>query len=228
MDACCICSLKASILCFSSVHAHILFHTGTTVEWDQVSLQDLVSVSPSSIVRVASFNCGMKQNMNILYKFCVGVISDLSNFAGVPILQKQEVCITKMVGSVNSTNERCWKCYCYIACLPESTRSISQHLGEPWLQLYDLTTVTYGCRCNLVRECRARSSRLSWLCQSVTCWLRLSWLCQSVTCWVRSHDHNMSAHCSRIFLLLIERSVVDYRVMKVPIHYTCLQWLQNV
>ena len=96
-----------------------------------MSLQDLVSVSPSSIVRVASFNCGMNQNMNILYKSCVGVIPDLSNFAGVPIWQKQEVSITKMVGSVNSTNERCWKCYCYIACLPESTRSISQHLGEP-------------------------------------------------------------------------------------------------
>ena len=56
-----------------------------------MSLQDLVSVSPSSIVRVTSFNCGMKQNMNILYESCVGVKPDLSIFAGVPIRQKQEV-----------------------------------------------------------------------------------------------------------------------------------------
>jgi hypothetical protein len=46
----------------------------------------------------------------------------------------------------------------------------------------------------MINECQVRLSRLSWL-------------CQSVTCRVRSDDHNMSSHCSRVFLLLIERSV---------------------
>jgi len=59
---------------------------------------------------------------------------------------------------------------------------------------FAISQLSHGCRCNLVRECQARSSRLSWL-------------YQSVTSRVRSDDHNMSSHCSRVFLLLIERSV---------------------
>jgi hypothetical protein len=45
---------------------------------------------------------------------------------------------------------------------------------------FAISQLSHGCCCNLVRECQARSSRLSCL-------------CQSVTCRVRSDDHNMSS-----------------------------------
>ncbi len=47
--------------------------------WDQVSLQELVSVSPSSNERVTSFNCGMNQNWT-WFSDPVLVTPDLSEF----------------------------------------------------------------------------------------------------------------------------------------------------
>ena len=66
----CIYFLKASVLCFGWVHLSILLHTSTTIKWDQVCLQDLASVSPCSIVRVTSFNCGIKKNEHDLVILC--------------------------------------------------------------------------------------------------------------------------------------------------------------
>ncbi len=43
---------------------------------------------------------------------------------------------------------------------------------------FAISQLSHGCHCNLVRECQARSSRLSWL-------------YQSVTSQVRSDDHNV-------------------------------------
>jgi hypothetical protein len=96
---------------------------------------------------------------------------------------------------VYTTNERCWKCHGYIV-----FHNLLRVQAKVWVSLehnFGISQMSHGCCCNLV-ECWARLSRLSWI-------------CQSVTCQVRSDDHNMSAHCSRVFLLLNKRSVCQLR-----------------
>ena len=84
---------------------------------------------------------------------------------------------------VYTTNERCWKCHGYIV-----FHNLLRVQAKVWVSLkhnFGISQMSHGCCCNFV-ECWERLRRLSWL-------------CQSVTCRVRSDDHNMSAHCRRVF-----------------------------